>query len=380
MLIGLWRLELGIMKKFTLIALSLASAGAFAQFAEQSIAVVAVGTDGTTLANTGNEAHLLNFSTTGARLTTTNPTGVFLSGTATSEGTLNLEQSGLREFTGAVRNLWIGGYQSTGTGSLAGSTSPVGIRIRSFDAVTGTFGASTDIARSLVATGNNMRSVHSVNGKRVTSAGTGGVRYNDTTDATVSGTQISTHANTRVSQIWGGNMFYSTGSTAPTAISIYRNATSATDGSTAVDILATKPLGTFSPYDFAFANGGSVLYVASDTNAATGLLRFDRNVNNTYDFAYAISVANAGGATISGARHLGIGNDGTIYVTTATTNDLSSNHILSIIDTGASSTTTLLATSNAGERFRGLEVVPEPASMIAIGIGIAGLASRRRKS
>jgi hypothetical protein len=356
------------MKKLLIgaVALGIASSS-FAQFADQSLAVLAVGTDGTTLANTGNEAHLLNFTSGGSRLTPNNATGVILSGTATSEGALAIDISG------GSRNLWFGGYQNTGTSSIASSSS-VGIRIKNFDAATGTFGSNIDIARATLHTGNNFRSAHVVGTDRATAGGSGGTRV-ELGGVSGAGAQVSTAANTRVTKIFGSNVVWSSASG---TTSIFRNTLSGSSVSQ-VDIIGTKPV-TWSPYGFAFTPSGTTLYVASDTSVASGLHRFDLNTGTgNFDLSYSFNLTTTGAANVSGSRHVAMGSDGTLYMTTATTSDASSNHIISLVDSGASSIPTLLATSNTGERFRGIEMVPEPGSMIAIGVGIAALLRRRKK-
>ena len=76
------------MKKFLALSLmGLASAGAFAQFTLDNLVVVRVGTGAAALTNAANEAFIDQYTTAGTLVNTTT-TGLFMSGTATSEGAL----------------------------------------------------------------------------------------------------------------------------------------------------------------------------------------------------------------------------------------------------------------------------------------------------
>lgn len=84
------------MKKLGIFALlGVMAAGANAQFADGTIAVVSISG---TLANTGNQ---ITLKSSGGTLQNSILTDTFISGTATSDGALNYSDDG-------TRSLWIG--------------------------------------------------------------------------------------------------------------------------------------------------------------------------------------------------------------------------------------------------------------------------------
>ncbi len=360
------------MKKFGILALfGVLAAGANAQFANGTIAVVSFDGGATAPVNTGMRVVLKDFSTTGTLLNSIS-TDTFISGTATSEGALNYADDG-------SHTLWIGGYQTPSTSGAIGS-STVSRRVQGYDVTGSIMGTATDFVNTTLYTANNIRSAVVVNGNLVTagnSTTTGGTRLGT---GFVAGTAPATTnysgavTNTREAQVWGSNMYWSTASG---TTSIF---TSPLAASAPTDIVGVHPTGTWSPYDFTFTNDGTndVMYVADDgaTSVNGGLLKFVKN-GGTFDFAYRITVAGTVGlsGTAAGTRGLGVVN-GKIYATTDT-----GKNILEITDGGSAalSTVSVIATAGANENFRGLEVVPEPASFAVLGLGIAGLVARKRR-
>ena len=131
-----------------------------------------------------------------------------------------------------------------------------------------------------------------------------------------------------------------------------------------------------STYDFAFNSTMTLAYVADDSAATSGggIKRYDWD-GSTWVLSYTLQ---AGGT--SGARGLAVDwANNTVY---ATTTESANNRLIKIVDTGAASLETDLASSGTVRAFRGLEwtptAVPEPSSMALIGLGIAGLMARRR--
>jgi hypothetical protein len=161
-------------------------------------------------------------------------------------------------------------------------------------------------------------------------------------------------------------------STASGTTSIF---TSPLAASAPVDIVTVKPTGTWSPYDFTFTKDSAnndVMYVADDGASSVngGLLKFTKNGGGTYDFAYRITTS------ATGLRGIGVVG-GKIYATTDT-----GKNIFEITDGGSAALSSFssIATAGTNENFRGLEVVPEPASFAVLGLGLLGLAVRRKRS
>ena len=129
----------------------------------------------------------------------------------------------------------------------------------------------------------------------------------------------------------------------------------------------------------------SAVYFASIGTAQQGILKYTLNSGTgTYDFAYNIAISgttNLLGSTI-GTRYIAMGADGTLYATTARSSDsgaTGNNQIVKVTDTGASSAFSVIATSTGNQLYKGIEVVPEPATFAVIGVGLAGLTARRRR-
>ena len=336
---------------FAVGALALAAVSS-AQFANQTIAVVSLGSGAAAPSNLGEQVTLLDFSKTGTQLGSA-VLPVFLSGTATSEGFLLADG-------GNPRNLYIGGYTAaSASGSVASTTGAVNPRkVVQFDTITGT-STSTTLGPNDFS-GNNIRSAQVI-GNTIFAAGPnrtapeqGGVltgTFNGGTQALTSAIDTGT-ASVRLVQNLGGTLYYSTNT------NIYTGP--ASTGS----IFGTNASGLISGYKFLFTDPNT-LFVADDSTNG-GLFTSTRGSDGF--FATATKVG-----SVPKIRQLAF--DGTTFF--ATTTETTNNSLISFDLDGGNVTT--LASAGTNKVFRGVEVVPEPASMAAIGFGLIGLASRRRK-
>jgi hypothetical protein len=358
------------MNKFFALAFVFGSlAAAQAQFTVGDLVVLRDGTGSAALSSAGTALFLDEYATTGGSLLysvaipTSGSTALVNSGSAASEGALNLSANG--------QELVFAGYNTNaGFASIANSPSATVARgVGTVDA-SGNYTLAATTSSSFSA--NNIRSGTSDgNGNYWAAGANSGVVYlGSGTPAAVS----TTSANNRVLQDIGGNLYFSSGSGTHGIYSISGAPT--TTGNTANNIVNTGSAS--SPYDFAFNSAGNLLYIADSdafTNSTTigGVEKWQFN-GTAWVFQYSLSLGTNGAVGLavdfSGANPV-------IYATSA-----SGQSLFDIVDTGSSSTGTLLDSAGANEAFRGLDFAPtpapEPGTLALIGCGVTAIITFRR--
>jgi hypothetical protein len=331
--------------------------------------------DGTaTLVNTGNAVFLDQFTTSGSSvgssmsLPSSGANAVVSSGTATSEGQLGLSSDG--------KYLTYYGYNTATGGStnLTGTTSAAVNRIVARVGIDGSVDLSTKLTDA--QSGNNPRTAVSVNGSTFYTAGAaGGVNYANlgaTTSTQINGSNLPT--NIRVLNIFGGQLYASTGSTTGGGIGIYSigSGLPTAGGVTPTLVFQTGTSTTLSsPYDFIFKDANTV-YIADDRTTGTGGLQKWTQNAGTWSLAYSALAGTAGLRSIT--------TDGTTIYGVSTDNKL-----VSVTDTGSAfSAFNTLATAGTNTAFRGVRFitpVPAPPALVSCLLGAPGLALyfRRRK-
>lgn len=382
------------MKKrfFAMAALLGASAPvAHAQFTAGDLVVLRDGTGSAALSSAGTAIFLDEFSTGGGspvsslNLTTATGTSFVNSGTATSEGQLTLSPDGSL--------IMVAGYEAaTGTAGVATATSTS--VPRAFGSVDASGNFTIIDTTGSVFSANNIRSAATDGNGNYWASGATGV-YNVTSS---SQTQITTTpGNTRVIQDIGGNLWISTGSTAPSGAAshgIYElTGLPTTSGNTAT--LALSAGSSSSPYDFAVGNqvissvSTPVAYVADSDNytTASGVGGVEKWTFNGTSWVFQYSLPSPlGTGNGGGAEGLAVdfsGADPVIYGTTAGASGVQT-ELFSITDTGSGATATDLETAPANEAFRGLvfapvSSVPEPSVLTLLGCGLPALLWRLRR-
>ena len=307
-------------------------------------------TSGAVLNNTGTAIITEEYLPTTATQTSPNysvslPTGaagIVISGTATSSGEMTRSESG--------RYLILPGY--AGNIGDANSTFISNGTARTLNA-SGTFGLG--VVGTIYSTANDLRGASSDDGTNYWfSGGSIGIRYtnNGTTVATIS----TTSTNTRVVNIFNGQLFYSTGS-GTNGIYKVGNGKPTTTGQT-----STLQAASTAPYSFSVSPDGLTIYAFG---SSTTIVRF--TYSGTYNpatFTYSGGTWSAAstGFTLSAAT--GVAVDWTGYTFSTGLNGAriyacNPTNLVAGNDNGTGAiTTTILRTISGNNAFRGLAFSP----------------------
>jgi hypothetical protein len=360
-----------------------------ASFVAGDLVVERIGDGTTALSGTATVVNVVEYAPAGGSpvqtialpaagtLPTANPFNLTDSGSATSNGYLNLSANGTA--------LTIPGYNATaGTASVASSSATTNARTIGLITNSGVVDTSTAVT---MLTSNNYRSVVSNSGGEFWASGAAGIAYVSAVGSTGSANVTSLFGgNGRILEIYGGQLYASSSSTSfngtvtPGIFTLGNGLPTAVLGSPDVVQFINTGAGS-SPYDFALSSDKLTAYIADDrTTTGGGIEKWTRpDTASAWTLAYTLGT----GATNIGARGLTVNfasaSGPTIYATTA---EASANRLISVVDTGAASTPTTLATAGTNVIFRGVDFapqsVPEPGTAASVAGGIALLLTLRR--
>ncbi len=337
----------------TLVVLPAAS---FAQFADGTLAVVTIGDGVNFLSEGGNRVTLRNYARTGSGQTPLASTTLPLYlGTNNYEG--QLQSDG-----GDPRNLYLGGFSGTAPSGPVFATTGARVprRVTGFDTRTGA-AASTDLGPNDYS-GVSLCSAQVI-GTSILAAGDGpsspargGILTGTFTGTSTTLAQGASNGSTRLAKNLGGTLYYTDGEniyTGPNGTNpIFR-------GGAPGNLIA----------GFVLVGRDTVYYTNPSTFGTptpAGLFRSTRGADGLFGTPTRL---------YSGAPLLALATDGTRLF--ATTDGGYDNALLSFDLNGGDVRT--LATAGTNRAFRGVEVVPEPASLAALALGALALLKRRRK-
>lgn len=266
------------------------------------------------------------------------------SGSAASEGALSRSVDG--------HYLTLVGYDAApGTASVASTTNTSINRVVARVDTNGNVDTSTRISDAYST--SNIRSATTIDGTAFwTSGSTGGMRYVLYGSSGNSTLVSSTIASTRVTGIFGGQLYL----TASNGLNTVGNGTPTTTGNIATLL---SPVNSSNPFGFVFLDrdpgvaGLDTLYVADQTTA-NGLLKYSFDGTNWTARGALTGIYTGIAATISGSSAV-------IYATSGTG---AGNKLVTVTDTAAfnaniTGSITTLATAPANTAFRGLAFAPE---------------------
>ncbi len=310
-------------------------------------------------ASVGTGVTLLEYNTTTANQTSAYTTVHFPSsgatprlvnsGSATSEGMMGLDSE--------RTHIIVPGYDTIL--NTTGVASAANVRRSIFSVLPSTsYSNVVSVAQSIAYSANNMRSATGA-GNRYYTAGnssTGGTNGILKLSGTTGNQVSSTVTNTRVVGIYNGQLYFSTGSG---TIGIYSVGsgipTSSGTTSTPVAVSGTVPT---SPYGFAISPDANTMYLADDAASTGGIFKYTRTGGTgTFTFQYRVTTTAVRGLTVDFTT-----TPYTCYATTAPSSG--SNALIKVVDNGASSSSTTLASAANNRNFRGVSFTPAASAKV----------------
>ena len=324
--------------------------------ASSNLVVLRIGDGAQTIANTGNSIAFDQITRNAAYVNSisvpdSGPSALIQTGTSGTEGMLmNSMDKRLLTFCGFNTN-------HPYTSNVANSQST------NIQRAVATIDSSGAINFFTCGTNFNSEAIRSAttdgtNNFWVASSGTG-TRYFGPGGATA---QLQADIlNTRVMQIFNGDLYFSTASGAD--FGIHKFSGLPTNTATRTLFLPTGTTNSF-PYDFALSPSGTVAYVTDDGQKGGTLPNIPGIIKWTYDSGSALWISNYTLIANTGCRSIAVDFDANPPVVFVTTTESSNTRLLAIADTGANAAPTVLATAGANQWFKGVKFGPVSSTVV----------------
>ena len=371
-----------ILSSVAVAATLLGALAAQSPFTTGNLVVVRVGDGSSTLASVATAVYLDEYTTTGTLVqsialpTVASGTNRALTirGTASSEGYLNVSSNGLY--------LLLAGYDAlpgaTGA-SIESSTAATLQRVIGRIDLAGVIDTTTALVDAYDGSATfqgNIRAVASDDGQRLWTSGTGispsgGVRFvANLGDSTSTGVQGGAPQNTRVVGIYDDQLYVTSASTVYLGVNQIGQGLSGAPGQSVALLTGFPTTGgtaASSAYDFFFADPNT-LYVADDNATAStvgGINKwtFDQ-VTGTWTRQYRLQLGGAGSNTACRGLTGFVRNGVVTLWGTANTSGQAATTLISVTDTGPSSTVVALAASPLNTAFRGVRYLAKPSTVV----------------
>ncbi|OJW77853.1 MAG: hypothetical protein BGO69_00055 [Bacteroidetes bacterium 46-16] len=262
------------------------------------------------------------------------------SASATSEGLISL--SGERD------NIIIPGYDAVSGTAAVASTAVASYNRELFSVSAAGVYTKLGVTTTLFDA-NNIRSGTICGANYYGSGANSGIILTDNSNTVVS----NTSTNNRQLNVHNGQLYFSTGSGTRGIYQVGNNLPNTT-GQLSSNIINT---GASSNYGFAISPDGLTCYIADD--GGLGITKYTRpNVASSFTLAYTLNGQGARGLTADFTT-----SPYTVYATTSAT---SPNSIIKVVDNGANSLFTLLATAPATYVFRGIVFAPHTSPCLVL--------------
>lgn len=333
-----------------------------AQFTSGNLVVLQIGDGVSTMTSQGNPITLNEYNPGGTLtysvpIPSTGTNALVLRGNATSEGYISRSADGSQIVFGAYNQAL---PNSTALNSAAPTTIPRSIAM-----------VNASGALSVVATSTASFAAGDIRGAAATDIqnfwGTSSSQGANYYGSAAAATNVeNTKTNLRATHVFNNQLYISSqvASGTPTDIGVYAVGTG-TPNTASQTVTTVINAGTGAqPGQFYFNSANTICYVAdARSNSAGGGVQKWIYSSNTWTLAYTLPTS-----TNSGAFGVVADFSGSNPIVYATSNESNGNHLVSIIDAGASSTFTTLATASANYIFRGLAFSPGASSCIPVSI------------